>query len=124
MEVSNSSIPRGIHPVDVQVSQTSSVTLMPSSYLRRVQLALDAQPAPWWSSPVSADDHRQRHQGLPRQFLLMWLNIRCSYLVPLRGPWRQVRDVDLQPRPLDSCCSDLFHRRFLLPLLPPPSHVT
>ena len=61
--------------------------------------------------------------GRPRQFLLIWLNNRCSILfhfdVP-GGKWDTSMGMLIS---LAKDCSCVFHKRQRVPLLPPPSAV-
>src|SRR3954451_2319984 len=62
-------------------------------------------------------------KGRPRQFLVMWQNIRCSILFHLLVPEGKWHTLTFNPVSLASSCNATFHRRLRLPLLPPPSAV-
>lgn len=85
-------------PVDVQLPKLLVGHLDAPLILVWVQPALDAQPALGGRRLYQADDHRQRHQGPAAPVLADVAEHSVLDLVPLRGPRRQVRDVDLQPR--------------------------
>src|SRR3954463_10850907 len=59
-------------------------------------------------------------KGRPRQFLVMWQNIRCSILFHLLVPGGKWHTLTFNPVSLASSCNATFHRRLRLPWLPPP----
>ncbi len=61
--------------------------------------------------------------GRPRQFCVMWQNIRCSILFHLLVPGGKWQIPTRNPVSSASRCKHTFHNRFLVPLLPPPSAV-
>src|SRR5215204_549687 len=62
--------------------------------------------------------------GRPRQFPVMWQNIRCSILFHLLVPGGKWHTLILMPIASANSWMATFHRRRRLPLLPPPSAVT
>src|SRR5437899_8534006 len=63
-------------------------------------------------------------RGRPRQFLVMWQNIRCSILFHLLVPGGKWQTLTRRPDSLANSCRASLHSRLRLPLLPPPSAVS
>ena len=61
--------------------------------------------------------------GLPRQFIEMWENSRCSILFHFEVPGGRWHTVILRPVSAASLASSVFHSRVRYPLEPPPSAV-
>src|SRR6266516_5673763 len=61
--------------------------------------------------------------GRPRQFSVMWQNIRCSILFHLLVPGGKWHTEMRSPISSANRCNSTFHRRHRLPLEPPPSAV-
>src|SRR4051794_31330196 len=62
--------------------------------------------------------------GRPRQFWVMWQNIRCSILFHLLVPGGKWHTLILKPIASANSWIATFHSLRRLPLLPPPSAVT
>ena len=62
--------------------------------------------------------------GRPRQFSVMWQNIRCSILFHLLVPGGKWHTEIRNPSASASFCNSNFHSRLRLLLEPPPSAVS
>src|SRR5437660_1192067 len=62
-------------------------------------------------------------RGRPRQFSVMWQNIRCSILFHLLVPGGKWHTEIRRPVSSAQSCNSTFHNRQRLPLEPPPSAV-
>src|SRR5271157_3489831 len=60
-------------------------------------------------------------KGLPRQFIEMWENNRCSTLFHLLVPGGRWHTVMVRPVAAARAASSVFHCRVRYPLEPPPS---
>src|SRR6478735_12248733 len=60
-------------------------------------------------------------RGLPRQFMVMWENSRCSILFHLEVPGGRWQTVIVRPVAAARAASSVFHSRVRDPLEPPPS---
>src|SRR6266404_3201704 len=74
--------------------------------------------------PIKLTTTAWLRNGLPRQFLVMWHNIRCSILFHLLVPGGKWQIVMRNPVVSANCCKATFHNRLRYPLLPPASTVT
>src|SRR6476646_4873765 len=64
----------------------------------------------------------RERSGRPRQFWVMWQNIRCSILFHLLVPGGKWQTVMRSPRSSANSCSPTFHNRDRMLLLPPAIH--
>ncbi len=102
---------------------SSSLILVPDVYtclstphlMRSPELVVDEAIRLTMISSVS--------KGLPRQFLLIWLNILCSILFHFEVPGGKCETSIIKPSSFANPCSSVFQSLHLLPLLPPPSVV-
>ena len=62
--------------------------------------------------------------GRPRQFMVIWLNSRCSILFHLEVPGGKWQQVISRPVWAARAASPAFHALFVYPLEPPESQVT
>ena len=86
-----------------------------------IDFGMNSQPFPGCGSGNQTDDHFQTGEGLPRQFLLMKENRRCSILFHLLVPGGKWLTAIASPVSSASFCNSSFHSRTRDPLLPPPS---
>src|ERR1700724_1635407 len=73
--------------------------------------------------PIKFTTTARLTNGLPRQFSVIWQNIRCSILFHLLVPGGQWDTGSPSPISSASPCRASFHNRDRLLLLPPPSAV-
>src|SRR5207245_6797487 len=73
--------------------------------------------------PIRLTTTSRLTNGRPRQFSVMWQNIRCSILFHLLVPGGKWHTEMLSPISSASRCNSTFHRRQRLPFEPPPSAV-
>src|SRR5215469_2714431 len=80
-------------------------------------------PPPIFVEPIRLTITAKEINGLPRQFLLIKANSRCSTLFHLLVPGGKCNTVIPIPRSSAKTCSSAFHKRTRYPLLPPLSAV-
>src|ERR1700733_5393849 len=106
------------------VANSSSVTLRPVLYVLVSNSALILSPDLVLVLPIKFTTTARLTSGLPRQFSVIWQNIRCSILFHLLVPGGKWHTVIRSPISSASPCKASFHKRDRLLLLPPPSAVT
>src|SRR5215469_18907439 len=80
-------------------------------------------PPPIFVEPIRLTITAKEISGLPRQFLLIKANSRCSILFHLLVPGGKCNTVIPVPSPSAKICSSAFHNLMRYPLLPPLSAV-
>src|SRR4029434_10334143 len=73
--------------------------------------------------PIRLTTTSRLTNGRPRQFSVMWQNIRCSILFHLLVPGGKWHTEMCSPISSANLCNSTFHRRQRLPFDPPPSAV-
>src|SRR3954451_224762 len=86
--------------------------------------ALFLSPVLVFVLPIKFTTTARLTNGRPRQFSVIWQNMRCSILFHLLVPGGKWHTVIRNPISSASPCKATFHNRDRLLLLPPPSAVT
>src|SRR5215510_194250 len=73
--------------------------------------------------PIKLTTTARLTTGRPRQFSVIWQNIRCSLLFHLLVPGGKRHTEMASPLSSANRCNSTFHRRQRLPFEPPPSAV-
>src|SRR5208337_3670799 len=90
---------------------SSSDTLILRGYLRLSSLALTFSPLLVIVAPISLTTTSWLTKGRPLQFILMWLNSRCSILFHLLVPGGRWQTVIHRPVSSTKDCSSYFQSR-------------
>src|SRR3954453_23485353 len=102
-------------------ASSSSDTSIPVGYEFVSSSARTFSPVLVVVLPIRLTTTARLRKGFPRQFCVMWQNMRCSILFHLLVPGGKWQTVMRSPRSSANSCSPTFHNRDRMLLLPPPS---
>src|SRR5712691_12243465 len=100
-----------------------ALTLMPIGYCPASRAAWMRSPVEERVLPMRLTITSRLSKGWPRQFAVIWQNMRCSILFHLLVPGGRWLTAIRSPVSSASRCSSAVHRRARALLLPPPSAV-